>query len=112
MKTPPKAQVDAMPAAKLFAHAAEIMKLQPPHITDEPIIARMKRIGIEPGKHFDFAKLDSMTRTALERAPEDAQKLMAWKLSTLARVVNGWQNTDTMGVYRNFYLKRADVATQ
>ena len=56
MKTPPKIQVDTMPAAKYFAYAAELLKLHPPHITDEPILARMKRIGIEPGKSFDFDK--------------------------------------------------------
>jgi hypothetical protein len=27
-----------MPAGKYFAYAAELMKLQPPHITDQPII--------------------------------------------------------------------------
>ena len=50
---------------------------------------------------------------ALETAPQDGQKLMAWKLPTLARVANGWgMNTDTMGVYGNYYLKRAIVAQQ
>ena len=29
-----------------------------PHLTDQPIVARMKRIGIEAGKSFDFAKID------------------------------------------------------
>ena len=44
-------------------------------------------------------------------APEDAQQLLAWKVPTLARVVNGWSmNTDTMGVYGNYYLTRAIVA--
>src|SRR5271169_1811715 len=111
MKTPPKIQVDTMPAAKYFTYAAELLKLHPPHITDEPIIAQMKRLGIEPGKSFDFDKLDPAVKKALESAPEEAQQLMTWKLPTLARNVNGWSmNTDTMGVYGNYYLKRAIVS--
>jgi hypothetical protein len=44
-------------------------------------------------------------------APAVAQKLMQWKLPTLADVVNFWSmNTDTMGVYGNYYLKRAIIA--
>jgi hypothetical protein len=110
MKTPPKVQVDTMPAAKYFTYAAELLKLHPPHITDEPIIAQMKKIGIEPGKSFDFDKLDPVVKKALESAPEAAQQLMQWKVPTLARVVNGWSmNTDTMGVYGNYYLKRAII---
>jgi len=111
MKTPPKMQVDTMPADKYFTYAAELLKLHPPHITDEPIVAQLKRIGIEPGKSFDIEKLDPAVRNGLASAPEDAQKLMEWKIPTLARVVNGWSmNTDTMGVYGNYYLKRAIVA--
>jgi len=110
MKTPPKITVDAMPAGKFFANAAEILKLQPPHVTDQPILAQMKRIGIEPGKSFDIDKVDPAVKAGLETAPQDAQKLMAWKTASLARVANGWSmNTDTMGVYGNYYLKRAIV---
>src|SRR5271165_5739107 len=110
MKTPPKTTVDTMPSARFFATAAEILKLQPPHITDQPILAQMKRIGIERGKSFDIDKVDPAIKAGLETAPEDALKLMAWKVASLARVVNGWSmNTDTMGVYGNYYLKRAIV---
>ena len=36
---------------------------------------------------------------------------MEWKIPTIARVANGWSmNTDIMGVYGNYYLKRAIVA--
>ena len=66
MKTPPKIQVDTMPADQYFAYAAELLKLHPPHITDQPILAQMKRLGIEPGKSFDFGKLDPAVQKALE----------------------------------------------
>jgi hypothetical protein len=113
MKTPPKTQIDTMPAGKFFAYAAELLKLHPPHFTDQPIIARMKRIGIEPGKSFDMDKLEPVVKKALESVPEAAQKLMLWKAASLARVANGWSmNTDTMGVYGNYYVKRAIVAQQ
>jgi hypothetical protein len=105
MKTPPKTQIDSMPAAKFFSYAAELLKLHPPHLTDEPIIAQMQRIGI------DFRALDLTVQKALAGAPAAAQQVMAWKVPTVARVANGWSmNTDTIGVYGNYYLKRAIVA--
>ena len=111
MKISPKVQVDKMPADKFFSYAAEILKVNPPHITDQPMIAQLKKIGIEVGKSFDWNKADPVIRKALENAPSDAQQLMAWKMPTLARVVNGWSmNTDTIGVYGDYYLKRAIIA--
>jgi hypothetical protein len=111
MKTPPKVQVDTMSGEKYFAYAMELLKLHPPHITDEPIMARMMRIGLEPGRDFDFDQLKPEVKDALESAPKAAQQLMKWKVPSLARVVNYWSmNTDTMGVYGNYYLKRAIVA--
>jgi hypothetical protein len=111
MKTPPLTQVNTMPAAKYFAYAAELMKVNPPHVTDWSTLARLKRLGIEPGKGFDYEKADPVVKAALDRATTEGLKVMKEKLPTLARVVNGWQmNTDTMGVYGNYYLKRAIVA--
>jgi hypothetical protein len=110
-RTPPVVQVETMPAAKYFSYGAELMKVNPPHITDWSQIARLKRIGIEPGKSFEFDKAPNEIKAALERAVADGQKLMKQKKPTLARIINGWQmNTDTMGVYGNYYLKRAIVA--
>ena len=111
MKTPPMVQVDTMPADKYFAYAAELLRVNPPHITDQPIIARMKNLGIEAGKSFEIAKLAPAVQEALASVPEEAQKLMKWKVSSLARLASNWSmNTDTMGVYGNYYLKRALIA--
>ena len=111
VKTPPKTQVDTMAGDKFFAYAAELLKVNSPHITDQPIISRMKRIGLEKGRSFDITKIDATARKAIEGAPAEGQKLMAWKVPTLARVANYWSmNTDTMGVYGTYYLKRAIVA--
>jgi hypothetical protein len=111
MKTPPKLTVDKMTAGEFFSRAAALLKTYPPHPTDQPILAQMRRIGIEPGKDFDIGKTDPVIAKALTSAPADARKLMDWKVATLARVANNWSmNTDTMGVYGNYYLKRAIVA--
>jgi hypothetical protein len=111
MTTAPLDQVNHMPAKAYFAYGAELMKLNPPHVTDWSMLARIKRIGIEPGKSFNWDSLDPAVQEALTKAAADALKAMYVKMPTLARVVNGWQmNTDTMGVYGDFYLKRAIVA--
>ncbi|MDP9656983.1 UNVERIFIED_ORG: hypothetical protein J2W87_004929 [Pseudomonas putida] len=110
MKTPPKIQVDSMSAADYFTYAAELLKVNPPHSTDQPMLAQIKRLGIEVGKSFSMDALDPQIQAVLQRVPQDAQALMVWKVPTLAREVNGWSmNTDTMGVYGNYYLKRAIV---
>lgn len=111
MKTPPLIQVNTMSAAQYFSYGAELIKLNPPHITDWSMIARLNRIGIISGQSFDFSTALPAIQTVLKQAVVDGLKLMQEKIPTLARVVNGWQmNTDTMGVYGNYYLKRAIVA--
>jgi hypothetical protein len=111
MKTEPLAQVNTMAAARYFSYGAELLKHHRPHITDWSQIARLKKIGIEPGKSFDFAKADPVVQSALERAVVDGLKRIKEFGATVAKVENGWQmNVATMGVYGNHYLKRAFVA--
>ena len=111
MTTPPLDQVNKMPAAAYFKYAAELMKLNPPHVTDWSIIARLERIGIKPGETFDYERLDHSVQEGLAKAATDGLSTIYAKVPTIARVVNGWSmNTDTMGVYGNYYLKRAIVA--
>jgi hypothetical protein len=111
MVTPPKQQVDTMQGDAFFSYAAELLKKHPPHITDQPTIALLKRIGIEAGKSVQFDELSPVVRQAISDAPRNAQALMAERFPKIAAVINGWQtNFDTVGVYGNYYLKRAIVA--
>ena len=111
MNTDPLTQVNTMSAAKYFSYGSELMKLHVPHITDWSTIARLKRIGIEPGKIFVFDKASPEVQAGLNRAVVEGLKQMQNKVPTLARTVNGWQMlTDSMGVYGNYYLRRAVIA--
>lgn len=110
MQTPALQQVNAMSAAEYFGLAAELLKLHPPHVTDWSTVARIRKIGLRPGDGFEFDSLDPAVRSALQDVPAAALKLMQATFPRLAKIVNGWQmNTDTMGVYGDFYLKRAIV---
>jgi hypothetical protein len=111
MKTPPLVQVNTMPAEKYFSYGADLMMRHPPAITDWSTLARLERLGIRRGSSFDFNAAPPQVQAGLRRAVGAGLQLLKDKTPTLARVTNGWQmNTDTMGVYGNFYLKRAIVA--
>ncbi len=111
MKTPTLEQVNAMDAAAYFAYAARLMKLHPPQVTDWSMLARLQRIGFNSESGFDLSQLDAEIKAALDRGTKDELQAMVKLLPTLGRPVNGWgMNTDTMGVYGNYYLKRAIVS--
>lgn len=107
-KTEPLRQANQLSPHDYFAYGAELLKLNPPHVSDWSMIARMRRIGLEPGRSFDAGRIDP---EALSKGAAAGQQLMQAKRTSISRVTNGWQmNTDTMGVYGNYYLKRAIIA--
>ena len=73
MSAPPD-QIEKMDAATFFALFAELMKENPPHANDYPILARIKRIGVEPGKSFSDAAASPKVQEALRAAPPEALK--------------------------------------
>jgi hypothetical protein len=111
MKTPPLEQVNGMSAEKYFALASALLKKNPMHITDWSQNERLKKLGLDSKGSFNANQFSSEVRQALEEGAKAGLVLMKEKVPTLARVANGWSmNTDTMGVYGNYYLKRAIVA--
>ncbi|MCI0333433.1 MAG: DUF1254 domain-containing protein [Planctomycetes bacterium] len=90
--------------AKLLGGAA------PPAKKDAPIIAEMAKIGIVPGKPFEFDKLDPSVQAALKNVPAEALKKIEADKESLGKVVDGWLITKGLGGYGTDYLKRAVVA--
>jgi hypothetical protein len=110
METPPVQQVKKMTPDAYFAYAAELLKANGPHATDQPQLARMKRLGLEVGQGFDLTNVDPLVRQALQAAPDAAEKALIAEWPKVGRKANGWvMNTDS-GVYGANYLKRATVA--
>jgi hypothetical protein len=108
--TPPLEQVHAMPAADYFRLAWELAATHPPHATDWGQLARLRRLGFRVGEPFDANAQGADVQDALTAAPAAAQALMVEQARRLAPIVDGWMSTtNTMGVYGDFYLKRAIV---
>lgn len=111
MNTPPLDAVNRLTAQEFFSKAAELLSQYRPHATDWSLIARLRRIGIEAGKSFDLNKHGSAIAQEIDRAVKEALQSMVAKVKTMGVPVNGWaMNTNSMGVYGNYYFKRAIVA--
>ena len=111
MKTSPLDQVNNMPAREFFEYGARLMKLQPPHITDADIVARMKNVGLEPGKDFAYDRLSPAAKTAVDKAAVEGLKMIKAHLPEIGTMENGWSvMRENAGVYGADYLQRATIA--
>lgn len=76
LKIPVREQVDAMPTEAFFVRAAELLRRNPPHATDQPVLAKLRRVGLIPGRPFDFDKLDNPVKQGLRRGLREARERM------------------------------------
>ena len=111
MKTPPTEQVEKLSPAAFFSLFAELMKLNPPHANDYPILHQMRRMGIEPGKPFAFDKSSPEIQSALTEAGPTALKKIKMQILKAGVDHQGWRtNLTAVGTYGADYLARAGVA--
>ncbi len=122
--TPPKGKIDSqqdmsapveqvakMSAAEFFADFTELMKANPPHANDYPILQQMERLGIVPGKSFDLSKASPEAKAALEAAPAAGSAKIQGYAPHAAALVNDWAMImNPVGTYGTDYLKRAFIA--
>jgi len=107
----PADQVARMDTETFFKTFAEATRRNPPHANDYPMLARMQRIGIEPGKPIDFAAAPLEVQAALKAAPEAAKKRIDEAIERGSRKVNGWAlPVNPIGTYGTDYAKRAGIA--
>ena len=111
MQTPPLEQVESLSGAAFFSRAAELLRRHRPHLVDQPILARMARLGLRAGASFDPEGVEPDVAAAIERAPGAAQRWMSEAQPRLYPIANGWgMSTFGIGVYGTDYLRRAVVA--
>jgi len=107
MKTSTTNQVISMDAAAYFKLLSALMKDNPPTVVDAPMVAKMAKIGLVPGKDWDISALAPAVAEGLAQAPKAAlARIMAYEPNA-GRILNGWLITLPSGEYGTHYLHRA-----
>jgi hypothetical protein len=106
-KTPVRDQVNNLDVQAYFNLLTQLMKDNPPFEADAPMLKKMARLGIEPGKAVDFSKLDGKVKAALTNVPKIAFEKIMGHFASAGKHVNGWTFTTNAGVYGSDYLQRA-----
>jgi len=104
-------QITNLSTGAFFELASQLVTVHPPHATDWNTLARLERLGFVVGDSFSYERLSPDVRDALDHAAERARGEMLRRVGSMIPMQQGWRIfTDTMGVWGNFYLKRALIA--
>lgn len=106
----PVEQVARMDAATYFNLFADLLRSNPPHANDYPMLERLRRIGLGSDP-FTFNRLDPVVQQALAKAAPEAGRRITDNANSLGVVVNGWRMVlHGIGTYGTDYTRRAAVA--
>jgi hypothetical protein len=109
MKTSVRDQVNNFDIAAYFNLLTTLMQDNPPAEADAPMVAKMAKLGIAPGKPFAFDKLDPTVQVALKDVPKQSFEKIMGHFKAAGEEVNGWLFTTKTGLYGTDYLQRALV---
>ncbi|PWI12924.1 hypothetical protein DI272_01255 [Streptomyces sp. Act143] len=105
------ALVNGLSTVDFFSRAAEALAVNPPHIGDFSVLARIANLGIVPGRGFDPGRFTEADLAEIDAGAREARTEILGSLASFGVAANGWRTSlDTMGVYGNSYFKRAGVA--
>lgn len=107
MKTAVRDQVNALDAGRYFSWMARLMKNNPPTPEDAPIVEKMKKIGLAPGKSFDLENFEPAVAKAIRQAPATAWKQIVDYTRESGKMNNGWLVNLKVGHYGTDYMARA-----
>lgn len=107
----PLAHVLGLSGTELLRQVVELANRYGVHAIDQPVLARLRRLGVRIGEPLDVDGLDAGQRAAIEAGADAARRRMREIEPRLFPKVNGWsQPTYLLGSYGTAYLHRAAVA--
>jgi hypothetical protein len=111
MKTPPVEQVNRMSAETFFNRLATLMASNPPAAADAPMLAKLARIGVVPGRPFDMSSLDPAIAKGLDGSVQTAVTQLVAGAKEIGTPVNGWRIPPmTLADFGTDYKVRSEVA--
>jgi hypothetical protein len=111
-KTDPREYVAGMDAAAFFTRFAALLAGNPPANDDQPMLAKIQKLGIVAGQPFDMAKLDPAVAKSIQDGVQVARDALVTgaKGTGGADIRNGWVIDRARGRWGNDYGRRAVAA--
>jgi hypothetical protein len=104
MKTPVREQVNRLDAVTYFKLLATLMKDNPPADEDAPMVAKLAKLGIVPGKDYTPSRTEARM---LRGVPKAAQEKIMGHFKVAGTDESGWVFTTKTGLYGTNYIQRA-----
>ena len=93
-----------------YARLAHVLRFVPPRAHEGMLGGLFRQVGIDPSRPFDPSALSAPVRQGLADAVAHAHGILARKLYTTGRMIDGWMWVTDLGNYGSDYIVRALVS--